>query len=279
MADLLFRSARDVLMTMLADPRHLGARPGILAALHTWSRTLVLHPHVHLLVTGGGLTPEGRWKPVRNGFLLPVRAVRKLYRGMVLGQLGRWLQADQLALPPDLDREAARAILQRAAAKKWSVRIKERYPYGRGVVTYLARYVRGGPLKNGRLERFDGREVTFRYGDLRERDSEGRPTTKRMTLPVAEFLRRVLLHVPLPGQRVVRRYGLFHHTQRADFERCRELLAGTLPTPTTEAPSPPPAIPAVADPDRCPVCGRRLVVTEVLPRSGAPPPALVREAA
>ena len=145
----------------------------------------MLHPHVHLLVTGGGLTPEGRWKPVRNGFLLPVRAVRKLYRGMILGRLSRWLQAGQLVLPPDLSREAAQELLNRAAQKKWSVRIKERYPYGQGVLTYLVRYVRGGPIKNGRLERFDGREVTFRYGDLQDRDAGGRPATKHMMLPVA----------------------------------------------------------------------------------------------
>ena len=159
------------------------------------------------------------------------------------------------------------------------VRIKERYPYGRGVLTYLARYVRGGPIKNGRLEGFDGHAVTFRYSDLQDRNAGGRPTTKRMTLPVAEFLRRVLLHVPLPGQRVVRRYSLFHHTQHEDFERCREQLAGTPPPPTAEVPPPPPATREVRDPDRCPVCSQRLVVTEVLPRSEAPPPTLRREAA
>src|SRR5574341_64951 len=99
MTTLLFQAVRDTLYALLAAPKYLGARPGIIAALHTWSQTLVLHPHVHCLVTGGGLTPDGHWKAVRNGFLLPVRVVMAVFRGKLLSALRRAFARDELVLP------------------------------------------------------------------------------------------------------------------------------------------------------------------------------------
>jgi hypothetical protein len=273
MTDLLFRSVRETLFTLLGDPKYLGVRPGVLAALHTWGRSLILHPHIHCLVTGGGLTPEGTWKSVRNGFLLPVAVVRKLYRGKVLGSLERLLRSGDLHLPPDLTQQAALALLRKSAQKKWNVRIQERYAHGRGVATYLARYMRGGPIKNHRLVAFDAKSVTFRYGDHREADEEGRAKESLMTLSMEEFINRLLLHVPLPGTHVVRGYGLYSRTDKEALELCREQLG-----PVSEAE--PAARPSRAggngspleDPRCCPVCGRPLVRGEELPRSGASPP-------
>src|SRR5499433_2089528 len=158
MTTLLFQTVRDTLCTLLADPQYFGAQPGILAALHTWSQTLVLHPHVHCLVTGGGLTAVGSWKAVRNGFLLPARVVMAVFRGKMLGALRRAFARDALVLPEALRPQQFLNLLNRLGhptQTTWNVRILERYAHGAGVVTYLARYLRGGPIKNARLVAWD----------------------------------------------------------------------------------------------------------------------------
>ncbi len=243
MTTLLLQAVRATLGTLLADPKYLGAQPGILAALHTWSQTLVLHPHVHCLVTGGGLTPAGQWVAVRHGFLLPARVVMAVFRGKMVAAM-------------------------------------ERYAHGAGVVTYLARYLRGGPLKNARLVAWDGDHVTFTYRTRQEEADGARPGLQRMTLPVADFLQRWLLHVPVPQTRVVRCYGLYHQTHTAALALCRAHLG-----------QPPVAMPAPlvwqtlcaqrgdVHPERCPTCGQLLVCTGVIPRGGAPPRLALEECA
>src|SRR5438445_4159550 len=166
MTTLLLQAVRDTLGTLLADPKYLGAQPGIIAALHTWSQTLLLHPHLHCLVTGGGLTPGGQWVTVRNGFLLPVRVVMAVFRGKLLAALRRALDRDELVLPEARSPQQWRNLLNRlghAQKAPWNVHIRERYRHGVGVVTYLARYLRGGPIKNARLVAWDGARVTFMY--------------------------------------------------------------------------------------------------------------------
>ena len=274
MTTLLFQAVRDTLGTLLADPKYLGAQPGILAALHTWSQTLVLHPHLHCLVTGGGLTPAGQWVAVRHGFLLPARVVMAVFRGKMVAAIRQTLARGALALPEPMRPQQLLNLLNRLGhptQTKWNVRIMERYRHGAGVVTYLARYLRGGPIKNARLVAFDGDRVTLLHRARHER----RATSQRMTLSVVDFLQRWLLHVPVPHTRVVRLYGLYHHTSAAALTRCRAQLG-----------QPPVVVPVTLDwqtacaqrgdvhPERCPACGQRLVGTGVLPRGGAPPPAL-----
>ena len=276
MTTLLFQAVRDTLSTLLADPKYLGAQPGILAALHTWSQTLVLHPHVHCLVTGGGLTADGSWKAVRNGFLLPARVVMAVFRGKMLDALRRAFARDALVLPEAMRPQQFLNLLTRLGhptKTRWNVHIMERYAHGAGVVTYLARYLRGGPLKNARLVAYDGDCVTFTYRARQEEADAGPASPPRMTLPVADFLQRWLLHVPVPQTRVVRGYGLYHPTHAAALTSCRTAF-GQLPM---EAP---PALDwqtvcaqrGDAHPERCPTCGQRLVCTSVIPRGGAPPP-------
>jgi putative transposase len=157
---------RDTLCTLPADPRYLGAQPGILAALHTWSQTLVLHPHVHCLVTGGGLTPDGQWKAVRQGFLLPARVVMAVFRGKMLEAIRQAWACGELGLPEGMRPQPFLNLLNRLGhprKTKWNVHIRERYAHGVGVVTYLARYLRGGPIKNARLVAWDGARVTFTW--------------------------------------------------------------------------------------------------------------------
>src|SRR5438093_1063450 len=283
MSTLLFQAARDTLCALLADPKYLGAQPGIIAALHTWSQTLLLHPHLHCLVTGGGLTPGGQWVTVRNGFLLPVRVVMAVFRGKLLAALRRALDRDELVLPEARSPQQGRHLLNRlghAQKAPWNVHIRERYRHGVGVVTYLARYLRGGPIKNARLVAWDGERVTFMYRARQEEGHAGPASSQRMTLPVADFLQRWLQHVPVPQSRVVRCYGLYHHTHMEALALCRADL-GQPPVAMLE--------PLVwqtacaqrgdAHPERCPACGQLLVCTEVIPRAGAPPPGRAEERA
>jgi hypothetical protein len=272
LTEVLFGSVRETLHTLLGDPKWLGATPGILAARHTWGRTLTLHPHVHCLVSGGGLRGDGQWRAVQNGFLLPVTVVRTLFRGKVLGAIEALWLTGQLVVPPHFADDGVRGVLVEAARQKWNIGIAERYPHGRGVMTYLARYVRGGPIQDHRFVRFDGQQVTFRYGNHRDLDEAGKPQPAELTLSVVEFLRRWSEHVPLPGVQTVRAWGRYASTQRKKLAQCRDQLpeletTGTTPKPR-EAESP-------RDRDRpweqCPVCQRPMVVTQVLPRAGAPP--------
>jgi hypothetical protein len=281
MTTLVFQAVRATLVELLADPKYLGAQPGLLAALHTWSQTLVLHPHVHCLVTGGGLTPDGSWKAVRNGFLLPVRVVMAVFRGKLLAALRQALARAELVLPEAIRPQQLLNLLTRLGHPRkttWNVHIRERYRHGAGVVTYLARYLRGGPIKNARLVAYDGARVTFTCRARPEAADGGGPSAPRITLAVADFLQRWLLHVPVPQTRVVRSYGLYHPTQAEALACCRAALG-----------QPPVEAPVVLDwqtvcaqrgdrhPERCPTCGQLLVCTAVIPRAGAPPPVLWRE--
>jgi hypothetical protein len=257
---------------LLGDPKWLGAQPGILAALHTWGRTLGLHPHVHCLVSGGGLSPQGDWRAITTGYLLPVAVVRKLFRGKVLGELEALWTTGQLVLPPHLDDDGVRQVLVAAARQTWNMRIAERYPHGRGVIQYLARYVRGGPIKDHRFVRFDGQRVTFRYGNHRERDERGKPCQAELTLTVDEFLRRWSEHVPLPGVHSVRAWGLYAATQRPRLEQCRAQLPEGEAERESRAKREEPPLDRDHPWEQCPVCQQQMTVTQVLPRAGAPPP-------
>ena len=173
MPSLLLQAARDTLGTLLADPKYLGAQPGLIAALPTWSQTLVLHPHGHCLVTGGGLTADGAWKAVRTGVLLPARGVMAVFRGKRRAAIRQPLAHGVLALPAPMPPPQVVTLLNRLGhptQTKWNVRSMERYRPGAGGVTYLARYLRGGPLKQARLVAWDGARVTC---TCRARSEEG----------------------------------------------------------------------------------------------------------
>ena len=275
MTSLLFAAVRDTLLELLGDPTYLGAQPGIMAALHTWGQTLVLHPHLHCVVTGGGLTPEGHWVAVRRGYLLPSRVVMAVFRGKLLAALRRALHRDALALPATMRPQQFLNLLNRLGHKtktRWNVRIMERYPHGQGVATYLARYMRGGPIKNSRLVFFNGHEVTFRYQNNHDTPAGGKGAQTPMTLPLGDFLQRLLVHIPVPHTQVVRCYGLYHYSKAESLAVCRAHLG-----------QPPVEMPARLDwqtycaqrgeahPERCPTCGQRLVCSAIIPRGGAPP--------
>jgi hypothetical protein len=259
LANALFHAAWATLSELLGDPKYLGATPGMIAALHTWGQTLVLHPHLHCLVTGGGWDGE-TWRAVRNGYLLPARVVMPVYRGKLLAGLHTALDAGQLTLPTGVTQPQVRMLLNRLGRTKWHVQLMTRYAHGQGVATYLARYLRGGPLKPGRIVAWDEQTVTLRYADNQDPDAQGRSTRKQLTLSVTDFLQRWLLHVPPPGFPVVRSYGLYAAGKRAVLAQCRQGL-GQAPV----------RLPQTLDwqrycaqqgpqhPECCPVCGQRLI--------------------
>ena len=253
----LFDAVSGTLLTLLRDVRNLGVVPGMTLALHTWSKGLAVHPHIHALVSGGGLDPSGTWKPCRNGFLLPARMMVKVYRGKLLSGLEHGIREARLRLPQGLDAVGALKLLRRAAKAKWNVWVADRYAHGRGVAVYLARYIRGGPIRDSRLTSYDGKDVEFR---LRGAD--------RLTLSVEDFVGRLLNHIPAPHTRTVRHYGLYAHTQA----HAREAARGQIePPPLAEEVATCLTVPPAAVVEEiCPTCGAR-VVDEIIPRGGAPP--------
>jgi len=270
MSRLLFASVHDTLLQLLGDGKYLGAKPGIIATLHTWTQTLLLHPHVHCLVTGGGLNDAGQWVAVGHGFLLPMRVVMAVFRGKLRAAIRQGLVHGTLALPEGKSPQQLENLLNKLGRVKWNVHIRERYPHGRGVLVYLARYLRGGPLSQRRLLACEGERVVFRYEE-QAKGPGGQATQRTMRLPLEQFLGRWLLHVPPPRAVLVRGWGLYAHSQGDALAQCRAQVGqGPVETPTRlegqgeglgEAPL-----------ELCPVCGQPLVCTPLLPRAGVPPP-------
>jgi len=284
---LLFAAMRDTVYEFLHDEKYLGATPGILAALHTWGQTLVLHPHLHCLITAGGVTSTGQWREAKRSFLFPIRAVSVVFRGKFLAAVRRELEAGRLQLPPDLSEPQLRTLLNKLGRKKWNVHIRERYPHGRGVVTYLSRYLRGGPLAERRLLTANAQAVTFWYTDNQDPDAQGRGTRKTLTMTAEEFLTRLLTHVPPPGLQVVRSFGLFAIAARRTLAACRAQLgaveaSAVVPVEASTAPLSQRALPFPSPGLRsrtCPQCGRALIRRETFGPAPLGPPQELRRAA
>ena len=264
--DLLFRAAAEALLTIAADPRHLGARIGATAVLHSWGSAMTHHPHVHMIVPGGGLSLDGtHWVPCRPGFFLPVRVLSRVFRQEYLTGVRIAFEQGRLRLPGSLqslaqpiDRAAWLAAL---AAKDWVVYAKPPFFGGpEQVLKYLARYTHRVAISNARLQDMSDGQVTFRYKDYADDHKQ-----KTMTLSADEFLRRFMQHVLPKGFVKVRHYGLLANRQRAErLEQCRRLLAaanvGTVPASSAEV-----TVEAV-EPHCCPKCGgKRLIYRELTP--------------
>jgi hypothetical protein len=265
--DLLMRSAAAALREVAAHPRRLGAVPGVLMVLHTWGQNLHHHPHVHCVVTGGGLSCDGagqinplpRWVACRPGFFLPVRVLSRVFRGQFLAGLRAALAAGTLLAPPALADPVARGrFLATLSAKEWVVYAKPPFGGPEQVLKYLARYTHRVAISNSRLLELRDGQVTFRYKDYADARRH-----KTMTLDADEFLRRFLQHV-LPRSFVkVRHYGLLANAQReARLAICRRLLlvaqaAALVPSAETTPIAP-------AQPRCCECCGStRLVYREL----------------
>ncbi len=275
MAKLLFDAVRAVLTELLADPRYLGAKPAFISALHTWGRSLSLHPHVHVLAADGGLDENGAWVRPRRSHFLPTRVLMLLFRGKLLAMLREATECGKLRLPPDLSRERAFSLLNRLGRKKWNVHIRARYGHGEGVVAYLARYLKGGPLKNTQLVTADASCVRFRYTPHRDED-DGGSEPMLMTLNPEAFLDRYLAHIAPPRLQLVRGYGLYSQRQGAALDVARAAL-GQAPVEQPEALSASQFLkrfPQVPEAARCPRCGSILVFASALAHGTGPPSTL-----
>ena len=257
---LMMRCAGAALQKLALDPRYLGGRLGCLAVLHTWTRAMLYHPHVHLLVTGGGLSHDGKeWLAVNPAFLMPEGALAEIFRAKLCAALKK---TGLLAPVP-----------RQLWKKDWVVHCKAA-GQGRKVLNYLARYIFRVAISNSRLEHFENGQVTFRYRDNRNQQ------LRRVTLPAQKFIHRFLLHVLPRGCAKVRYYGICSPACRAQLEQARTLLgpakiAATSPAavdavPNSPLPEPAAPVPATA---RCPHChlGHLFAVRVLPPQRKVPP--------
>ena len=273
---LLFRAAAETLLTIAADPRHLGARIGATAVLHSWGSAMTHHPHLHMIVPGGGISPDGtHWVHCRPGFLLPVRVLSRLFRRLFLTRLADAHAAGRLAFFGELDglrsRAAFAAYLAPLRKKNWFVYGKPPFAGPEAVLAYLARYTHRVAISNSRLIGLDDRGVTFRFKDYRR---NGRARHCTMTLAPGEFIRRFLLHVLPKGFHRIRHYGLLASaTCKATIARAKELIAAPVAEmdPSTEHDNADMATGAGVDHrPPCPCCGGRMIIVESFGRGGQP---------
>ena len=264
--DLLFKTAAETVLTIAADPKHLGARIGITAVLHTWGSALTHHPHLHMIVPGGGIALDGkRWMPGRPGFFLPVRVLSRLFRRLFLDKLAaihKQLQffGNHASLA---DAQAFAAYLAPLHKSEWVVYSKRPFGGPEAVLTYLSRYTHRVAIANSRLIAFDGNGVTFKWKDYR---IQGRDRYKTMTLATDEFIRRFLIHVLPRGFHRIRHYGLLARPGCAgNVARARQLLGAS--KPQSESPD---ADATDHNEPACPCCGGRMVIIETFKRGATP---------
>ena len=262
---LLFDIAAEVLRTIAADPKHLGARIGATLVLHTWGSALTHHPHVHGIVPGGGLAIDSdRWVRCRPGFFLPVRVLSRLFRRRFLQGLTQAHDAGELRFFGEhaelADPASFRQWLVPLRSCEWVVYAKRPFAGPEQVLAYLSRYTHRVAISNSRLIGFDDRGVTFRWKDYR---AKGRTRYKTMTLAAGEFIRRFLLHVLPAGFHRIRHYGLLANAgRRQNLALARELLKVPAPPLAESDQAGASAPPTFA----CRHCGAPMIVIQVLPR-------------
>ena len=269
--DLLFASASKTLQVFGQNPRWLGGQIGITLVLHTWTQALTRHVHVHGVVSGGALSPDGRWRSCKRRFLFPVRALSKVFRGKYLDALQQARTAGSLqACAWTGDEQAWQDFLKRLRRHDWVVYAKRPFGGPRQVLDYLGRYTHRVAIGNHRLLRVTADEVTFR---VRDRSQKGKAKRKTMSLPGPDFLHRFLLHVLPQGFKRIRHYGLTaSRCKQRMLAACREQLQ--IPPPPAIIPETPEAFlqrVTGRDPQRCPVCGEGILhLVATLPRAPHP---------
>jgi hypothetical protein len=262
---LLFKASAEAMLTIAADPKHLGARIAITSVLHTWGSAMTHHPHIHMIVPGGGISPDGKsWVPCRANFLLHVRVLSRLFRRLFLEKLLAAHHTGQLKFFGKhrvlADSDAFKAYLEPHRKSEWVVYAKAPFGGPEAVLAYLSRYTHRVAISNRRLVRLENGTVTFRCKDYRK-SGPGRYGT--MSLPAAEFIRRFLIHVLPKGFHRIRHYGLLANGNRAaNIARARELLGVSEPAREREDTAPDPDEPGATD-QHCPCCGGTMIVIEV----------------
>ncbi|VVS91421.1 transposase is801/is1294 [Desulfoluna spongiiphila] len=256
LAGILLICSRDTIFTLCLNPKRLGAKPGIIAAFHSWMKTQAIHPHAHCLVSGGALNEAGEWAPVKGLYLFPFEAARDIFRGKMNDALKKAFEKGELVLPPDMSSQQFINLLNKLGRKKWNVKILKKYRHGNGVATYLARYLRGGPISNYRIKKVTETHVVFDCG---------REKLKLMTLPIDEFIERFLYHVPPPHAVLVRSYGLYAQTKKDNLNIARRALGQDRVGFPRKVIWQDVIKKTAPDKTICPTCGKPLIVTRVIP--------------
>jgi hypothetical protein len=267
------------MLTIAGDPKHLGAKVGITAVLHTWGSAMTHHPHVHMIVTGGGLSPDGsRWIGSRPDYLVPVEVLSSLFRGRMLAMLVNAHHAGRLQFFGNYKHLAAKRAFKAYLGPLWNtdwfVYAKRPFAGPEQVLTYLSRYTHRVAISNSRLISADASGVTFKYKDYR---IKGPDRYKTMTLDPAEFIRRFLLHVLPKGFHRIRHYGLLangHITRAEKLARARQLIAAAPQlAPTPQPPDDGITADTTLSPQLdhpCPHCGSRMVIIEMFGEGATP---------
>ena len=262
LTSLFMRCVRESLLELLRQPRYRGAPagviPGLLMSLHTWGRTLSQHPHVHCLLSSGGIDASGLWRDLPSGWVVPVRVLQALLRGKLLTALGHELRLPRWIWPPAPTPSAWPPLLRRLWRKHWNVEIRGPYAHGRGVVLYLARYAKGAPLPPQRflqlLEHDTQPQLRMPYLDHRS------GTHRTLSLSVQEFIARVLWHAPAPGIHTTRHAGLYTAAHRSHHRAALQQLAHRS-TPTSWPRS---CSSTRSQPVPCPHCQQPMLRTRLL---------------
>jgi len=282
--ELLFKAAAQTMLTIAADKKHLGARIGITTVLHTWGSAMTHHPHLHMIVPGGGLSPDGkRWIAAKPNFLLPVLVISKLFRRLMLEKLAASHKGGKLTFFGEhvalADPKAFAKFLQPLKTTRWFVYSKRPFAGPKAVLAYLSRYTHRVAISNSRLIGADEKGVTFKCKDYR---LDGPDRYKTMTLAPGEFIRRFMLHVLPKGFHRIRHYGLLARgaAKAQTLARVRELIAAEKPQPVTpKQQDTNPAVSAEKPIHPCPCCGGRMVIVETFEAGTIPrywhPPAIV----
>ena len=276
--DLLFKASAETLTTIAADPKRLGVKIGFTSVLHTWGSAMTHHPHVHMIVPGGGITADGtRWISSSEDFLLPVPVLTKMFRGKMLAMLKAAHDDGRLQFfgpnAPLADKAQFKAWLEPLYTTSWHVHAKRPFAGPEQVLAYLARYTHRVAISNKRLVKVDPTGVTFTFKDYRV---EGPGRYKTMTLAPAEFMRRFLLHVLPKGFHRIRHYGLLAsgRTKTETLARARELIAMAMPPTPSPATTQQPDGDTTATPAKpahpCPCCGARMLIIETFEAGHAP---------
>jgi hypothetical protein len=266
---ILFRAVSETLLTIAADPKRLGAAIGFLAVLHTWGQNLHIHPHIHCVVPGGGIAPDGaRWIASRSAFFLPVEVLSTLFRNKFLIYLREAFRKGQLSfqgeLAPLAQPDAFEAMCCQSGKTKWVVYAKAPFGGPEQVLKYLARYTHRVAISNSRLLSLENGSVTFQWKDYADQNRN-----KTMTLEAVEFMRRFLLHVLPRGFVRIRHFGFLGNRVRTEkLTLCRSLLKAPLPVTNPGTPQASDADSKNPDPQshRCPICKLGLLVlAELIP--------------
>ena len=277
--NLLFRAVSETIKELCEDPKHLGAEPGFIALLHTWSQTLLDHPHIHCIVTGGGLSRDGdQWVPCKKTFFIPVKVLSAVFRGKFLDYLKKGYEKKGLtfsgAVAHLAEEKAFTAMMNKLYGQDWVVYCKPPFKNAETVIEYLGRYTHRVAISNERIVNLNDNRVTISY-----RDSADHDQIKRLTLDAFEFIRRFLLHILPDGFMKIRHYGLLsNHNRKTRLKRCRELLGvSTNPDQKKDGEESWEDVfyrVTGIDPRICPCCGKgRMVLREtLLPTYGRNPP-------